>query len=418
MKKQIFNKPMKLTWLFLLALITIVSSCKKDDNNTPTPLVEDGIYVKGAGTALTDLDAKGIMKVTKNEKIQKDRSTLLELYVAVKAGADGFNIVKVSGSTQTVYGPGTDFAKVATADIDNEEPKDGLWKGSYAETTTPFTVPEDGLYHVVIETELGKVTIAKVNWGLIGAATPGGWGESTAFTAPTFDLNTMTYTLENIELRQGDWKLRYSNGWKILIDTTVDLGEGKVGVNVNTNFGGAVDALVAGGDNIINDDPAVYSVSFVWTLGSSYALTLTKTGDLPGTNWTGVVLDIVGDGVSADNTTAYSDTSSWHWGNAMVADNDGIPTVTGQLYEWNWSGVILVNDAGFKVRTLNGVAPPTNGANFDAGLEAVDHANSSANVAPETEGNLSVTTAGTYNIKMVIDAANNDAKTITITDAK
>jgi len=45
------------------------------------------------------------MKATRNEVTQEDRAELLELYIAVKGGADGFNITTVAGSTKTTYGP-------------------------------------------------------------------------------------------------------------------------------------------------------------------------------------------------------------------------------------------------------------------------------------------------------------------------
>ncbi|OYT15316.1 MAG: hypothetical protein B7C24_13645, partial [Bacteroidetes bacterium 4572_77] len=83
------------------------------------------------------------------------------------------------------------------------------------------------------------MVLAKVNWGIIGGATPGGWGENTVFEAPAFDLNTMTYTIASVPLTEDTWKFRYSNGWKIILDADFDLGDGNVGIKVNSNYGGA-----------------------------------------------------------------------------------------------------------------------------------------------------------------------------------
>ena len=145
MKNRILNRTIKLTWVILLAMFAFVA-CDPDEEEDVDPIttitVEDGYYVKGAGTALTEFDSKGQMKATKNEATGEERSQLLELYVAVKGGTDGFNIIKVSGSDQVVCGPGTDFALVDAANLDAEEPKDGLWKGSYAASATAFTVTE------------------------------------------------------------------------------------------------------------------------------------------------------------------------------------------------------------------------------------------------------------------------------------
>ena len=78
--------------------------------------------------------------------------------------------------------------------------------------------------------------------------------------------------------------------------------------------------------------------------------------------------------------------------------------------------MVIEGNEGFKVRTENGEAPSNgNGANFDAGFSAVDTENSSDKVA-DKDGNLSVTAKGTFTITLVIDAANSDAKTITIVE--
>lgn len=412
------NLMMKIsTMLAMVALLVIVfgvSSCKKDDEPEPDPvIVLDGYYVKGSVTAYTDFNSKAMMKVTRNEVTQEDRASLLELYLPIKAGAAGFSIVKVAGSARTTYGPMLGFGVVTNPT--NDEPKTGAFqRGAVSGTSaTVFTVPEDGFYHVVFDYELNIAVIARVHWGIIGAATPSGWGSSTDLTESAFNPTTMSWTITNMELRGGDWKFRYSNGWKIELDTNIDLGGGKKGVKVNTNFGGAANLLVPGGANIVNDDPGVYTFNFAYTLGTGYVATLTKTGGLPLTNWTGVQCDAVGTGVSADNPNAIPDPSSWGWGNVLVADNAGVPVVAGDKYTWTWTGIILEAGEGFKVRTLNGVAPPVGGANFDAGYSALDVAASTPKIV-DNGGNLQATEKKSYTITLVIDAADNDSKTITI----
>lgn len=415
MKKLFQRLSMLLAVLAMIVFSFSLTSCSDDDDDETTPpvVVLDGYYVKGAGTAFTDFNSKAMMKVTRNEVTQENRPTLLELYIPVKAGAEGFNIVQVSGSTRKTYGPGADFQLITQGTTD--EPKVPFKRGSYMETNTPFTVDTNGMYHVVIDVELGKVVVAPVHWGIIGAATPAGWGGSTQLTESAFDLNTMTWTATGMELRGGDWKLRYSNGWKIELDTNLDLGGGKKGVKVNTNFGGSPTALVPGGDNIVNSDPGIYDVSLKYVLGTGYTLTMTKTAGLPLTNWNGVQVDAIGEGVSPDNPTATVDTSSWHWGYQMLADNGGVPVKTGDLYTWTWTNIIIEADKGFKVRTLNGVAPPGGiGANFDAGFSALNVAQSAPEIV-DLDGNLKATVKGSYTITLKIDAANNDNKEIIIT---
>lgn len=353
------------------------------------------------------------MKATPNEVTMQLRSSLLELYIPIRAGSDGFCIVKIAGSTRTTYGPMAGFGVITTPTT--LEPKTGAFqRGTVSGTSTAvFTVPEDGFYHVVFDYELNIAVVARVHWGLIGAATPAGWGSSTDMTESAFNINTMNWTISNMELRGGDWKFRYSNGWKIELDTNIDLGGGKKGVKVNTNFGGAANALVPGGANIVNADPGIYTCTMTYTLGTGYVATMTKTGGLPLTNWAGVVCDAVGAGVSADNPTAIPDPSSWNWGNRLISDNAGVPVKTGDLYTWTWTNIILEADQGFKVRTLNGVAPPSGGANFDAGYAALN-VGASTNKIVDNSGNLQATIKASYTITLKIDAANNDNKEIII----
>jgi hypothetical protein len=405
----------KFMTLILLAGLVVFSSCKKDDeeDDTPPVVILDGIYVKGAATAYTDYNTNALMTVTRNEVNQTERASLYELYIPLKANED-FQIVEVAGATKTAYGPGGDFAIVANPTTD--EPKDSdIWRGSVEEGAT-FQVPAEGMWHVVVDMDLMIATLCQVHWGVIGAATPDGWGTSTVLTESAFDPMTMSWSINDMELRDGDWKFRYSNGWKIELDTTLDIGGGDKGVKVNTNFGGAVDALVPGGDNIINDAPGVYTIEMDYTLGDGYTATLTKTGDLPLTDWNGVVCDAVGTGVSADNPNAIvPDPSGWAWGNKLLADNAGVPTVNGDVYTWTWTGIIIEANEGFKLRTEDGVAPPVGGANFDVGYANLDTDASSDKVI-DLDNNLGVNEKGAFNITLVIDAANSDEKTITIVE--
>ena len=181
MKKIMLKLAMLLSMAVMVALVFSVTSCSKDDDEEEPPVVVlDGSYVFGGSTALATYDTKGMFKVTRNEVNQTDRSTLLELYIAIKGGAPGFNIATVAGNVKTFLNAGADFHVVGEAERIADEPKVDFWRGSYTEsaTATAYTVPSDGLYHVVIETKLKKVAIIPVVWGVIGAATPGGWGGS------------------------------------------------------------------------------------------------------------------------------------------------------------------------------------------------------------------------------------------------
>jgi len=384
MKKSSLKWFLRTAALLLFSAVILVS-CKDDDDDTPPPVVvEDGWYVVGNGTALTDYNIKGLLKSTRNEVGQVDRATLMELFVAVKAGSDGFNIKRVNGATKTTYGPGSDFAVVGEADRIGDEPKLDFWRGSYVESATPFTVPANGLYHVVIDTELGKVVVIPVQyWGLIGAASPGGWSNDTQIPAGAFDLNTMTFEVTGVTMTKADYKFRYSGGWKVVLDGEV--------VRVNTNYGGAVNALVPGGANIANEVGGIYTAKMVWTLGQPYTATMTKTGDLQVFNYTNTQLGLVGASLVVNGVPH-------NWDETIMLST---PTVENETnYTWTYDGVeVQVDGGGFKFREgqdWNGKVIGYTQVTM-AGLAADDfETNGDGNFVPKM--------AGTYDFELFIDA--------------
>lgn len=420
---------MKKNWLKLVALLlsafvtmTFVScdDDTDDDNGGNEVLVEDGLYVKGAGTALVDLDPKGMMKTTRNEVVQEDRTELKEIYIAVEAGGS-FNIVEVAGAENKMYGPGDDFISIADADLDNDEPRPGLSKGSIIESETAFTVTEAGLYHVTFDTELGKGSVAKADWGIIGAATPGGWSGSTQLTASTFDKESITFSLENVEMKANEYKFRYSNGWKIILDAEYDLGDGDAGIKVNTNLGGALDVLVPGGDNIANTVAGLYTMTVTWTLADGLSASAEKTGDLAITDWTNIDYDVFGTGVSGDNANAVDDPSSWGWGKSLrfAAPEIEGEVANGAIFTYKLEGLTLspADAEGFAFRThddgeYNGTVHR---------FAVVDTAASSDKVVSTTNGygdvNANVTVEGQYDIILEVDASDNDKTVVTIVEA-
>lgn len=312
-----------------LFLSTLFISCG-DDDPAPTTRVEDGIYVKGTATAFTELNAKALMKTTNNEVGQKPRATLYELYIPLKKDGS-FSLVSVAGAVQKTWGPSATFLRVADADLNTDEPKKGLWKGAIVESTTTFSVPADGLYHVVFDSELGLGAIAKVEWGVIGAATPGGWGGSTPLTASAFNGTKMTFESKNAPFTKSDWKLRYSDGWKILFTPEV---------NINCNFGGTPAALVPGGDNFSNGVGGLYTISLTQELGSAPKAVFTKTGDLPAENFSNVELGLIGDGLNVGGATH-------NWNLTVQVQK---PAKAGDVYTYIFSNVEVNNTGGFKIR--------------------------------------------------------------------
>ncbi|MFB1012958.1 MAG: hypothetical protein QMC68_04345 [Bacteroidia bacterium] len=386
--KDLFLKSTK-TLVIMAALFGVITlnSCKDDEEVTPAgeELVEDGFYIQGPSSAYAGYDIKATLSSAKNEVLQEDRATLLEIFVALNAG-EGFNIMEVAGTERTSWGPAANWA---TAMGGNEEPQVDLQRGAIETTTTRFTVPADGLYHVVIDTETGTGAVVPVEWGFIGQSTPGGWSDDTKFDAPAFDMTTMTWSLAGVEMGGGEWKFRYSGGWKVEIDTTIDLGDGKKGVKFNTNFGNDAagtaftGALVPGGDNY-TDASGVYDVSMTWTAGSGHTAVYTKTGDLPARDFSTVEVGLIGDGVQDGN-----------WDGELFATT---PAKDGDVYTWAYNGVQLASAGGFKLRTAGTWDDINEGySDIVAGPDAGD--------IQDNGGNMQAKADGTYDIVFTIDAA-------------
>lgn len=311
MKNYFFKGSAVLMVLAVFSMLAI-NSCKDDPEPIPIP-VEDGLYIMGSGTALDSLSGDGLMSKAKNEVVQEVRATLYEMFIAVEAGSEGFNLVNVVGGEQEVWGPGADFAAVAAEDLDIEEPQAGLWRGSYAMGETPFTVPEDGLYHVVVDTELGIIAMAKVEWGLIGGATPGGWSDDTPLTESAFDLNTITFEADEVTMLENEFKFRYSGGWKIFLDADYDLGEGNTGVKANTNFGGSLTALEPGGDNIANEEYAVYAFEMTWSLEDGHSATQSYVRDGEPLAVYPDALFMIGGSLNTEDSDSDGTPDGWQW---------------------------------------------------------------------------------------------------------
>lgn len=390
--KNNFRSLLKLSWLFLAAFV-VFTSCDKeeDDDKDPIVIVEDGIYIKGAGTALTELTFEGLMKQAFNEADgNSEREGLYELYVAVKGGAEGFNIVVVEGNSQKTYGPAADFTEITGDALHNEEPRDGFWRGTIEETATKFTVPSDALYHIAYDQTLNTVVIGLVNWGLIGNATPGGWSASTPIPSSAFDLETMTFS-GNFPMVPGEFKFRYSNGWKAFFDRPDNT------IAVNTNFGGAIDALVAGGGNIVLGQSGMYDISITWELGKVHVATMTRTGNVI-IDYSDTPVGIIGDGVLVDG-------NPHNWDGVVFQH---VPVVDGTKFVWTFSNVSFTAGVGFKFREEAG----WDGINL--GFAQVTMAGPAAADFAAASGNLSTTVGGAYDLVLVFDTST-EAWTLTAT---
>lgn len=116
----------------------------------------------------------------------------------------------------------------------------------------------DGANYYKMNLDLTKLTwsYTKANWGIVGAATSGGWDKSTQFT---YDAATNTLVIPSIALTADEFKFRANDAWDI------NLGDDK-----NSDF------LKYGGDNLKVPSAGNYKVVLDLGHGPNYTYTLTK----------------------------------------------------------------------------------------------------------------------------------------------
>ena len=110
-----------------------------------------------------------------------------------------------------------------------------------------------GLFKINANLEERTYSAVKTDWGVIGDATPTGWGSDTDMTYSTV-TNKLTVTLD---LVPGGWKFRANNDWPINM--------GDTGADGKLEYGGDNISVAVGGNYTITLDlsKAVYTYTIV-----------------------------------------------------------------------------------------------------------------------------------------------------------
>jgi hypothetical protein len=73
-----------------------------------------------------------------------------------------------------------------------------------------FVAPSDGYYLFMVDLNEMTYQLIKTSWGMIGAATPGGWDNDTPLT---YDPETQTWSVTADMKADGSFKFRANNAW-------------------------------------------------------------------------------------------------------------------------------------------------------------------------------------------------------------
>ncbi len=104
-----------------------------------------------------------------------------------------------------------------------------------------LTVAADGFYRVRVNTNDFTYSVVETNWGIIGDATPGGWGDDTNMTLASETKGEYKWVAD-ITLADGLIKFRANDGW--------DINFGDNGANGSLEYNGENISVAAGNYHI------------------------------------------------------------------------------------------------------------------------------------------------------------------------
>ena len=233
-----------------------------------------------------------------------------------------------------------------------------------------------------------------VHPGIIGAATPGGWSEDTKLTDGSVTADGGSWSVSDVILRNGEWKVRFNCRWSI--DRRLDPNNGFDPANgyvLFTNFGGSADNLEVGGSNLVVEEDGVYTITMNWNSFDGWTMQLERTGDAPVLTFdpNDYNLGVIGSATAG----------SWD------SDRDMYYSFDNDNQAHKWYGVVTFADGDFKIRA-------NDEWNFDlGGALAADGVEVNLDVAG---GNITSPGAGQYYI-VISTSDEGDSWQATMTNA-
>lgn len=176
---------------------------------TPYVALNPELFVVGAVQGFYGLNEWDNTTAMPMRYIGDGVTKVFEAYIKVNSG-QGFKFIGEQGTWDN-----GNYGTIGGTQDGNLENSGGSGDVKVAETDGP------GLYYVQVDLDEMKYKAVKMNWGIIGDATPGGWGGETAMT---YDFATNTYSITT-NLTAAEMKFRsintsqaiYGEDWKFAI---------------------------------------------------------------------------------------------------------------------------------------------------------------------------------------------------------
>jgi len=182
------------------------------DRNTKTVTVSDSPKILG-GSVIAGWDPGSAISM------QMIEPGVYDTYQYITVDGSGFKFVpQKTGWDGDLGASKTKAGSLAQVDEDN------------------LSVPKDGFYRVRTKMTDFTYTVVETSWGIIGAATPGGWDTDTNMTM-TAAKGEYVWKAD-ITLTTGEMKFRANDGW--------DINFGDDGANGSLEYNGANIAVTAG----------------------------------------------------------------------------------------------------------------------------------------------------------------------------
>jgi hypothetical protein len=197
------------------SLVALISNVVKV---TVTPYSTDQfLYCPGAYQGWDPASANLVRSVNKDKKY--------EGYIWFPAGKNEFKMTDVPNWSGGIFGD-----------------KSGGTSGQIGAPGDNFKIATEGYYKINANFNNNTWTATQTTWGLIGSATPGGWGSDTNMT---YDATSKTWKL-TVDLVTGEIKFRANGAW--------DINFGDDGANGSLEYGGANIAVPSAGNYTVTLD--------------------------------------------------------------------------------------------------------------------------------------------------------------------
>ena len=335
-----------LTMMLLVGGIAFVMSCGTDEDPIIAVIeginVGDGFYIAPVGV---DAVAGGQLKSTTVDGPSisaMDRAGFIQGYMYLVAGS--YNMVEIAAKqiVNTYGGTLEEITEVNNAECETS----GYSLVKVAKDGAAFSVAADGLYVVAYDTQTGEVVYDQIeSAGIIGGATPGGWGADTEMTG-SVSATGGSWEVTGVTLDVNEMKFRFNCRWAIdrRLDTANDFANDN-GYSFFTNFGGTIDNLITGNEagNMQIAERGIYTVGLTWDPATGFAGSISKTGDAEPLPEYPTDMYMIGNGLNMADTDSDGTPDGWQW---ELTNQKMIPVHSNPHLFWN----IVWLEAGGEVK--------------------------------------------------------------------